>query len=98
VPATDLFNHGLALMAQADEVLEHTEAEASQPPGRRRVAAARDYRDGLIIALQASRALRVKNLLSIELRRHLLIARDRATLHFPPSEMKTHQALETIGR
>ncbi|MBR0649634.1 hypothetical protein GXW78_08175 [Roseomonas terrae] len=95
VPATDLFNHGLALMAQADEALERPEAEAPQLPDRQRVAAARDYRDGLIIAVQATIALRVKNLLSIELGRHLRIAHGRATLYFPASEMKTHQAHET---
>jgi integrase/recombinase XerD len=61
-----------------------------------KVAAARDYRDGLIISLLASRPLRAKNLLQIEIGAHLRQSGTRVTLHFAASEMKTHRAHHTV--
>ena len=91
VPADQLLQLGLDLIDWAGEVLDW-------PPvvERNRTAAARDYRHGLIIALLASRPLRVKNLLGIEIGTHLRQSRDRITLHFPGSETKNGRALDTV--
>ncbi|HUO01512.1 MAG TPA: hypothetical protein VMU31_01950, partial [Rhizomicrobium sp.] len=65
-------------------------------PDRDRVAAGRDYRDGLIIALLASRPLRVRNLLGMEIGLHLRQLKSRITLQFPGSETKNHRAIHTV--
>lgn len=81
-----LVQFGLDLIRQADAVLAELRNEAIEP--RRRVAAARDFRDGLIIALLGLRPLRVKNLLETEVGVHLRQSGDRATLHFTAEETK----------
>ncbi|HEX4182278.1 MAG TPA: hypothetical protein VHY34_03365 [Caulobacteraceae bacterium] len=68
VPAAQLAQLGLDLMQQAGDGLDQGADAGAE---RRRVAAARDYRDGLLIALLAFRPLRVKNLLGIEIGLHL---------------------------
>lgn len=52
------------------------------------------FRDGLMIALLASRPLRAKNLCSIEIGRHLTWRGERYWLSFPGDEMKNYRALE----
>lgn len=80
VPANDLRQLGLDLIERAGAVLDEP-CTAATPP-RPRIAAARDYRDGLLIALLASRPLRVRNLLGIEIGEHLRRSGDRTTLSF----------------
>lgn len=93
VPADQLLPLGLDLIERAGEVLEWPPDACAE---RDRTAAARDYRDGLIIALLASRPLRVRNLLGIEIGEHLRQSRARITLHFPGSETKNGHALDTV--
>ncbi|HYI84430.1 MAG TPA: site-specific integrase [Acetobacteraceae bacterium] len=87
VPAAELFAFGLDLMA---------EAEAAPAGGE--VEAALAFRDGLI-ALLATRPLRQRNLLAIEIGRHLLQVGEGWLLTFGGEEMKTHRPLEvTVPR
>lgn len=51
------------------------------------------YRDGLLLALAASRPLRLRNLASIEFGRNLLQEGDHWFLRFEPEETKTRTAL-----
>lgn len=94
VPAGDLRQLGLDLMARTADVLD--QRCAADTPPRPRLAAARDYRDGLLIALLASRPLRVGNLLGIEIGEHLRTSGDRTTLSFKASETKHKRALHTV--
>lgn len=94
VPANDLLQCGLDLLQQAGETLDRAKAPGLTP--RQQVAAARDYRDGLLIALLASRPLRLRNLLAIEIGRHLRRANGRATLHFAADETKHKRVLDTV--
>jgi len=93
VPADQLLRLGLDLIDRAGDVLAWP-LEASTE--RDRVAAVRDYRDGLIIALLASRPLRVRNLLGIEIGKHLIQVGDRITLHFSALETKSGRTLDTV--
>lgn len=52
------------------------------------------FRDGLMIALLASRPIRAKNLWSIEIGRHLTWQGERYWLSFSGDETKSHRALE----
>ena len=52
------------------------------------------FRDGLMIALLSSRPVRLKNLASIEIGRHLDRRDERFWLNFPPREVKNRRALE----
>ena len=52
------------------------------------------YRDGLMIALLSSRPMRLKNLASIEIGRHLDRRGRRYWLDFPAREVKNRRALE----
>ena len=94
VPANDLRQLGLDLIERAGRVLD-APCTAATPP-RLRIAAARDYRDGLLIALLASRPLRVGNLLGIEIGEHLRRSGDRTTLSFKAQETKQKRALHTV--
>lgn len=88
VPAAELFALGLDLMA---------EAEAA--PAGNAVDAALAFRDGLMIALLATRPLRQRNLLAIETGRHLLQVGEGWLLTFGGEETKTHRPLEvTVPR
>ncbi len=66
------------------------------PPGA--VLGARDllaYRDGLLIALLATRPLRRRNFAAIELKRHLIATGAGFRLAFDAGETKTGQPIET---
>ena len=54
------------------------------------------FRNGLLLALAASRPLRVRNLASIELGRNLVLEGDGWFLRFQPEETKTHTALNFL--
>jgi len=76
----DLLKLGLDLMVAA---------EAGTPSNpRAAAAAARNFRDGLIIAILSMRPLRQKNLLEIEIGRHLAANPNGHTLQFANGEMK----------
>jgi site-specific recombinase XerD len=94
VPAARLLQLGLALLQRAGDALDGS-SKADMDP-RQAVAAARDFRDGLIIALLASRPLRVKKLLQIEIGTHLRQSGNWTTLHFRPADTKNKRALDTV--
>ncbi len=85
VPAQALLQLGLDLMARA----EATETSLAGMP-----AAARDFRDGLMIALLAARPLRQHNFLGIEIGRHLRKLGDGFVLTFAAEETKNWRPLE----
>jgi integrase/recombinase XerD len=85
VPASALFELGLDLMGQA-------EAAAATLPTL--PAAARDFRDGLMIALLASRPLRQRNFLGIEIGQHLCRLGGGYVLMFAAKETKNARPLE----
>jgi site-specific recombinase XerD len=60
------------------------------------MAAALAFRDGLMIALLASRPLRRRNFLGIEIGRQLVRERGGWLLRFAAAEMKNHQRLEFV--
>lgn len=72
---------GVVLMESADS--------AGNP-----IAAARQYRDGLLIALLACRPLRRRTLSAVELGRHLRRFGDRYVLTIPGSDMKSGVPIE----
>ncbi len=90
VPADKVVAFALELIAAAGTKLD--EGADGGPPSRARVAAARDYRDGLIIGLLALRAPREENLLGIEIAQQLQWQGGRPVLRFPGSETKNHRA------
>jgi integrase/recombinase XerD len=96
VPADQLMQLGLDLTEAAKQTLD--QLGESDVNARRLVAAARDYRDGLTIALLALRPLRVKNLLAIEIGQHLHLRQSggRHTLHFTALETKNGRSLNAI--
>jgi site-specific recombinase XerD len=94
VPADQLMQLGLDLTEAAKQTLD--QLSESDVNARRLVAAARDYRDGLTIALLALRPLRVKNLLAIEIDQHLRQSGGRPTLHFTASETKNGRSLDAV--
>ncbi|RKK04659.1 tyrosine-type recombinase/integrase, partial [Teichococcus wenyumeiae] len=85
VPAGELRQLGLDVMARAEAL------EAVRP---NQPLAARDFRDGLMIALLAMRPLRQRNFLGIEIGRHLQPLGDGYVLVFAGSETKNHRPLE----
>ncbi len=91
VPADQLVAFALELIAAAGMKLDNGADDG--PPSRARVAAARDFRDGLIIGLLALRAPREANLLGIEIGQQLQWQGGRPLLRFPGSETKNHRAL-----
>lgn len=80
-PASDVYQLGLDLMLAA----EHQ---------RNAFAAAVVFRDGLMIALLAARPIRISNLASIDMDRHLTRHGDDYWLTFPAQEMKKRRHLE----
>ena len=94
VPAQGLLQLGHDLMDQAVTVLDDATVAQAQP--RQRLAAARDFRDGLMIALLALRPLRVTNFLGISMDHHLRRADNRVRLSFAADETKTKRPIETI--
>ena len=94
VPASELLQLGLDLMRQAGDALDRPyDPVTDRIP---RISAARDFRDGLLVALLASRPLRVKNLLQTEIGTHLRQSGARVTLQYTPSETKGHRAYSAI--
>jgi len=79
VPATDLFALGIRLM----------DTWAAGPP--QRVNKPSRYRDGLLIALLISCPVRMRNLTSIEVGRHLLWDGQVYQPHFTAAETKTRR-------
>lgn len=92
VPAQGLLQLGHDLMEQAATVLD--DATVAQAKPQQRLAAARDFRDGLMIALLALRPLRVTNFLGISMEHHLRRAGNRAILSFEAAETKTKRPIE----
>ncbi|MBR0662238.1 site-specific integrase [Neoroseomonas oryzicola] len=90
VPVGGLEQLGLDLLERSGSELD--KPRTGEADRRRVLAAARDYRDGLMIALLASRAPRLKNLLGIEIGVQLRDTAGLATLHFAASEMKDKKA------
>jgi integrase len=93
VPAQGLLQLGHDLMEHAGTVLDDASVATTRP--RLRVAAARDFRDGLMIVLLAQRPLRVTNFLGITIGRHLRRSGDRVTLSIAGEETKTRRPIET---
>lgn len=93
VPTQDLLQFGHELMDQAVANLDDAAKAKTQP--RLRVAAARNFRDGLMIASLALRPLRVANFLGIAIGRHLRRSGNRVTLSFEAEETKTKRPIKT---
>jgi integrase/recombinase XerD len=93
VPAEQLLQLGLDLMQQAEEPVRQHKPGAPAP--RPMLAAARDFRDGLMIALLASRPLRCKNFLQIEIGAHLRQSAAHTSLSFSAAETKDKRAYST---
>jgi integrase len=81
VDTTRLFDLGIDLMAEAE----------NQSTGLRRFKA---YRDGLMIALSASRPLRLRNLTGLALGRTLVRRGDEWWVQIPAAETKTKEPIE----
>lgn len=60
------------------------------------LAAARDFRDGLVIALLAARPIRLKNLAETEIGLHRKISAGRTLLRFRAEETKTHKPYHCV--
>lgn len=82
VPQGDLANYGLDLMIAAEDT--------PRPPTRKAIL----YRDGLMIALLASRPIRMRNLLQIQIGTNLLCRDHRFWLNFEADETKTGRPIE----
>ncbi|MBT3400534.1 MAG: tyrosine-type recombinase/integrase, partial [Rhodospirillaceae bacterium] len=82
--ASDLFALGLDLMNEADGITCRYNPFAAEG----------QYRDGLIIALLAARPVRLKNLTSIEIGRHLVQADQTYWLVFEAREVKNRKHIE----
>lgn len=80
VPARDLYELGIGLMAQAPT--------CSTP-----LRQATQYRDGLMIAMLITCPVRIGNFLAIELERHLVFDGGHYRLRFEGSEVKNRRAL-----
>ncbi len=85
VPAGELLRLGLELMATAQA--KTVEVGLSRH-------AAQDFRDGLMIALLASRPLRQKNFVAIAIGQHLLPRGGSYCIRFSADEIKTNRALD----
>jgi integrase len=90
-PVDEVYQLGLDLIARSGPLLDR--AKNSSMSERQFMAPARDYRDGLIIALLASRPLRIKNLAEMEIGKHLRQKGDWMTIDFMARETKTDKAL-----
>jgi site-specific recombinase XerD len=83
LPVRRLFKAGIGLMEEASK------ADNLSPLIR-----ASRYRDGLMLAFQAARPLRLKNLTALDVDKHLKRVGDTYVLVFEASEMKNHSAFE----
>ncbi len=86
-PAHKLFQLGVDLLDGAAATLDRARDAEMTPQVIHR--AARDSRDGLIIALLASRPLRIKNLTAMEIGTHVRQTSTRTTIEFRGEETKT---------
>ncbi len=82
-PTHQIYHAGIQLMRQA-------ERDTGLPPLLR----ASRFRDGLMLAFQAARPLRLKNLSSLAFGRHLARTSERYVFHFEAAEMKNRRPLE----
>jgi integrase/recombinase XerD len=82
VPLGDLANYGVDLMIAAEDT--------PRPPTRKAI----HYRDGMMIALLASRPIRMRNLLQIQIGTNLLCRDHRFWLKFEADETKTGRPIE----
>ncbi len=78
---SELYGWGLELLTQAD----------AQKRPQRRLA---QYRDGLIICLLASRAIRRHSFAAMQIGKHLLRSTDGWRLIFEPEDVKNHRWIE----
>jgi len=88
VPAPDkhaLVQHSAELLGLGLQLME------SALEGPLRLRSAERYRDGLIIATLAATGLRRRNLVAIEIGRHLVTKSDEFWLHFDSCETKNRQ-------
>jgi integrase len=86
-PTHALVQMGIELLECAAGTLDRAKDPALTPQEIR--GATRDYRDGLIIALLASRPLRIKNLVEMEIGQHLRQTSSLTTIDFTSAETKT---------
>ena len=89
--AGDLFQLGIGLMEDAEALMSNDNRAAS--PSRQQLAAARQYRDGLMIALLAARPLRIANFVAMVIGIHVVQTPTQTTIRFAKHETKTHRAL-----
>jgi integrase len=75
-----------ALLQLGLDLIDEAESE-SQPTRHTAVV----YRDGLMIAVLACRLMRLRNLTSVELERHLQLTDTRWSLQFAATETKNHR-------
>jgi integrase len=83
VPIGDLIKLGVKLMTAAEASGEHSSPDT-----------ARQFRDGLLIALLAARPFRRANFCSIEIDRHLIRTGEGYVLAFAAGETKNRRAIE----
>jgi len=81
VPTRDLVGLGFALMDGSSQAATSLHQ-------------AQQYRDGLMIVLLASLPIRIGNLLSLEIDRHLISTTEGFRLVFPGAEVKNHRPLD----
>ena len=86
VPIEELLRLGLDLAVRADAEVSTDKLAIAK--------AARDFRDGFMIALLAMRPLRQGNFLSIRIGQHLVQTRTGYLLRFSADEGKNHRPLE----
>jgi len=91
VPASELLQLGLDLVARAEATCAMAVGASERPDVAQAV---RDFRDGFIIAFLVTRPLRQRNLIGIEIGRHLVPGGTGYILRFPAEETKNHRALE----
>ncbi len=80
--------HPARLLALGLDLMEAAESTGT------RIAGARQYRDGLLIALLACRPLRRRSLCAVEIGRHLRRTGDRYVLAIPGEDMKSGVPIE----
>jgi integrase/recombinase XerD len=84
-PISDLAAQGFHMMDEADRAQEYSEL------GR-----AAYYRDGLVIAFLGFHALRLRNLASLRIGHHLMMAGEEFLLKLDAAETKGHRAYEAV--
>lgn len=94
VPADELLDLGRGLIDRAGQELDRLADTTGTP--QQANAAARDFRDGLIVALLALYPLRLKNLLQMEIGVQLRLSPGRTKLRFTADETKNHRPLHEL--